>query len=340
MQKPITVEELGKTLMRMKNGTSPGSDGFTVEFYKFFWADLKSFFITMCEHCLRKGSVSKTMKEGIVVLLPKPGKPSELVQSYRPITLLNVHYKIISATIANRLKIVLNDIIAANQTAFLQNRFIGDNIRLIYDTIQCMQDEHASGILLSLDIEAAFDSVSWRFIRDVLQFRKFPPYIIQWFDTLYKGAFARVLYNGHLSDEIQLGRSCRQGDALSCYLFILVMDILERKIEQNRDIEGLKPAGTDVKIAMYADDTVCFLKPKLQSFNALFSELGWFAKFSGLKPNIDKTKAMWIGAPCSHRTALERNIEIQWSRTLKILGVSFDFNLQKTGEVYLHGQDY
>ena len=148
----------------------------------------------MCIESLSKGILPQTLKEGIIVLLPKPNKPRDLLKSYRPITLLNVCYKIISGTIANRLKEKLQKIIDPCQTAFLRGRFMGDNIRTIYDLVQLMKYKTISGILLSLDIEAAFDSVSWSFIQKVLEARGFPSNIIGWFNTMYFGSFSRVLY--------------------------------------------------------------------------------------------------------------------------------------------------
>ena len=334
LQAELSSHELGRTLQQMKNGTSPGSDGFSVEFYKFFWSDLKNFFIALCNDCWEKGTITRTMNEGRIVFLPKPKKPRELIRSYRPITLLNVHYKIISGTIANRMKVVLNSIIDPNQTAFLKNRFIGDNIRMIYDAIQYMTNEQLSGILLSLDIEAAFDSVSWNFVRKALEKCNFPSNIVRWFNILYVGSFARVIYNGHLSAEIPLSRSCRQGDALSCYLFILVMDILGKKIQKNRCIKGIKLGQREHKITMYADDTVCFLEPNKKSFESLFSELGWFAKYSGLRPNLEKTKAIWIGKIYRDSNLFERQVDISWCKELQILGVTFENDLCKIVEAY------
>ena len=195
----------------MKNGTSPGSDGFSVEFLKFFWSDLKEFFLAMCEESLTNRRLPVTLREGIIVILPKPNKPRDLLKSYRPITLLNVCYKIISATIANRLKIVLQKMIDPCQSAYLKGRFIGDNIRMVYDVVQRMKQDDTSGILLNLDIESAFDSVSWAFIKSVMKARNFPPYIISWFETLYADSFSRVLYHAHLSNKIKMERSCREG---------------------------------------------------------------------------------------------------------------------------------
>ena len=281
-----------------------------------------------------KSEASSNIREGIIVILPKPNKPRDLLKSYRPITLLNVCYKIISATIANRLKIVLQKMIDPCQSAYLKGRFIGDNIRMVYDVVQRMKQDDTSGILLNLDIESAFDSVSWAFIKSVMKARNFPPYIISWFETLYADSFSRVLYNGHLSSKIKLERSCRQGDALSCYLFILVMDVLAKRINSNKEINGIKIGQEEHKVLMYADDTVCLVEPKERCITELFQELGWFAKFSGLKPNLDKTQAMWIGSSLGDATRFERNFNLQWVRELKILGVAFENSLSSMTEIY------
>ena len=334
LAEPISLEEIEKTLINMKNGTSPGSDGFSVEFYKFFWKELKCFFKAMCDDCCKKGALPHSMKEGIIVLIPKPNKPRDQMKSYRPITLLNVCYKLISGSIANRLKGVLSKLIGAHQTGFLKKRFIGDNIRMIYDIIQTMNEEKLNGILISLDIEAAFDSVSWRFLREVMKKQDIPANIIRWFNALYVGSTARVAYNGHLSGEIKLSRSCRQGDALSCYLFLLVMEILANKIIQNREIKGVKLGNREHKISMYADDTVCLLHPDEYSLRALFQELGWFAKYSGLRPNLEKTNAMWIGEVSKNKEYSERKVSLHWCQSVKILGVTFENDLCNVTKAY------
>ena len=142
------------------------------------------------------------------------------------------------------------------------------------------------------------------------------------------------MYNGHLSGKIELTRSCRQGDALSCYLFILVMDVLAKRIQSNIDIEGIRVANKEQKILMYADDTVCFIEPKVRCIRKLFQELGWFAKFSGLSPNLDKTQAMWIGNCYKDAEIFERNVNLQWCETIKILGITFDNNLSEVTGIY------
>ena len=130
---------------------------------------------------------------------------------------VNVSYKIISSAISNRIKQVLPDVVGNEPTGFIKNRFIGDNTRLTYDLIHYLNSANRSALFLSLDIQDAFNSVSWEFIRIMLQKLHFPVFCIRWFDTLYFEAASLIVYNGHISNRIKLERSCRQGDPLSPY---------------------------------------------------------------------------------------------------------------------------
>ena len=119
----------------MKNEKSPGQDGFTVEFFKFFWVDLGQFILRSLNYAHREGSLSVTQKMGIITCLPKPDKNRQYLKNWRPISLLNVIFKLASSVIANRIKSVLNKIIHEDQKGFISWRFLGENIRLIYDIL-------------------------------------------------------------------------------------------------------------------------------------------------------------------------------------------------------------
>ena len=103
----ITLAEASLALKNMKNYKSPGSDGFAAEFVKFFWLQLGSFVVRSLNDGFRKGELSTTQKEGVIICIPKGDKPKDLIKNWRPISLLNVVYKIGSACIAKRLKSVL-----------------------------------------------------------------------------------------------------------------------------------------------------------------------------------------------------------------------------------------
>ena len=107
----------------MKNDKSPGSDGFTAEFLKFFWIDLHYFIIRSINYSYSIIEMSNAQKLGVITCIPKPDKPKHFLKNWRHITLLNCIYKI--ACIANRKK-VLDKIIAKDQTGFIKSRYMGE----------------------------------------------------------------------------------------------------------------------------------------------------------------------------------------------------------------------
>ena len=135
MEGEIEYWVLGVVLKNMKNNKSPGLDGFTVEFYKFFWIDIGRYVLRSLNYGYRTGSLSITQKQGVITCIPKPNKSRMNLKNWRPISLLNVVYKLASAVISNRIKKVLDSIINENQKGFIAGRFLGENIRLIYDAL-------------------------------------------------------------------------------------------------------------------------------------------------------------------------------------------------------------
>jgi hypothetical protein len=144
--------------------------------------------------------------------------------------LLNTVYKIGSGVIASRLKRVLEKLIDLDQTGFISGRYIGDNIRLIYDMLQFTEENDIPGLLLLIDFEKAFDSISWDFLLSVLKFFNFGESIINWVKVFYNNISSAVIQGGNISIFFQKCRGCRQSDPLSPYLFILCAEILAIKI--------------------------------------------------------------------------------------------------------------
>ena len=130
----ITLPEASSALKNMKNHKSPGSDGFTAKFFKFFLLQLGAFVVRSLNDGFRKGELSSTQKEGVIICIPKGDKPKDLIKNWRPISLLNVVYKIGSTCIANCLIRVLPSLIHEDQTGFMASRYLRDSI-LIYDLI-------------------------------------------------------------------------------------------------------------------------------------------------------------------------------------------------------------
>lgn len=101
LDEDLTIKEIEKALKQMKNGKSPGIDRLTSEFYKHFWNDIKELLYKALSECIRKGSLSPTMKTGLMTLLLKPNKDVLKLDNWRPITLLCNDYKLLAVVYAN-----------------------------------------------------------------------------------------------------------------------------------------------------------------------------------------------------------------------------------------------
>ena len=124
-----------EALLLLPKGKMPGSDGLTTEFYLVFWDVLSNFFYSSLLTSIQKGELTIEQRRGVINIIPKGDKDHRLIKNWRPITVLNVDYKIIAKTIANRLKPVLPDLINQDQTGYVQNRLIGENIRIVSDLL-------------------------------------------------------------------------------------------------------------------------------------------------------------------------------------------------------------
>ena len=225
LETPISSAEVLKSLKNLKNNKSPGTTGFPADFFKFFWNDIGAFLVRSYNCSIRKGELSTSQKVGIVSILPKGNKPREFLKNWRPISLLNTTYKVFSGITANRLKAVLNTLIHENQKGFLSGHFICENTRLMYDIISQTEVQDKPGMVLLLDFEKAFDSVSWNYIIKVLQFFNFGDYFIHLIKIIFANIKLCVIQHGIFSEFFSIGRGCRQGDPASPYIFLLCVEI-------------------------------------------------------------------------------------------------------------------
>ena len=324
----LLYDECSYALKNMENGKSPGSDGFTVNFYKFFWKDLGPFVYRSLSFGYENGRFSDFQYQSVITCLPKEGKDRRHIGNWRPISLLNTDIKIASAAIANRLKKVLPFIISDTQNGFIKGRFIGENTRLLYDLMHYLEYHNMSGLLLLVDFEKAFDSIDWIFLKKALNSFNFGPSMGKWFETFYCNAKSCIINNGHLSDFFSLERGCRQGDPLSPYIFIIGVELLSLKLKSSPNINSLHINNKEILLSQYADDTFLTLDGSEKSLLETLSCFDSFFFLSGLKMNPSKTRAIWIGSKKYSDHILCPNYNLLWSHSnFKLLGIEFSLDL-------------
>ena len=136
MNTKLSLEEIEKVLVSFEKNKTPGEDGFTVEFYETFFDMLQNDLLNSYNEAFQNGKLSISQRRGIISLIPKEDNDLSELTSWRPITLLNVDYKILAKTIAKRIESSLPKLIHSDQTGFIKDRFIGQNIRLLTDLME------------------------------------------------------------------------------------------------------------------------------------------------------------------------------------------------------------
>ena len=296
----ITLDECANALGKMANGKSPGLDGLTKEFYVTFWGVIEPIVVDSLNEAYDNGELSVSQKRGLISLLYKGKGDARSLNNWRPISLLNIDYKIATRVLATRIRQVLPSLIGPDQTGFMKGRFIGENIRLMEDTIRQCEKCNIPGVVLSLDFKKAFDCIDRKYIMRVLEYMNFGPSLRKWIYTVYNDSMSCIINNGWVSGYFNIHRGVRQGCPLSPLLFILGVEILAAKIKQNPLIKGISLPKRDypintVTLTQYADDMTLFLGDD-QSFIPVLGILGEFQHVSGLSLNKRKTEAMWIGS--------------------------------------------
>ena len=314
----ITIDECSKALKELSNGKSPGSDGFTTEFYKFFWINIKDIVYNSFIYAYENGVLSIEQRRAVLTLLPKIGKDHRYLKNWRPLSLLNTDYKILAKVLASRMQRVIKSLVKDDQVAYIKGRYIGENIRKISDVFEYCSNKIDPGIALFLDFEKAFDTINWQYLVKCLDCFNFGEYFTNWIKILYKNPMCTVINYGHATEFFQLSRGIRQGCPISALLFLLVAETMANRIRNTKGINPVNINGCTVGITQMADDTTLFLKDLLSVSNAL-NLLERFSKVSGLNLNKDKTEAVFLGLSTKK---ISDNYGIKWVRgPIKVLGI-------------------
>lgn len=306
----ITTADIWQAIKTSAANKSPGPDGIPREFY------LRAFDVIHREMNLvlneaLHGNFTSEFLTGVIVLVKKKGA-GDTIKAYRPISLLNVDYKVLSRILKTRLEAVMREHRVIGEVQKCGN--VGKNIfqatLSIKDKIAQMIQRKQKGKLVSFDLENAFDRVSRRFLSKTMTSLGFNRQLITLLDNIAARSTSQIMINGKLSQSFPIQRSVRQGDPLSMTLFVLYLHPLLRKLEQ--------VCGTDLIVA-YADDisVLATSADKLERMMILFQRFGCAG---GARLNLMKTSAIDVGF------IDDGVLPVPWLNTdykIKILGVFF-----------------
>ena len=148
--------------------------------------------------------------------------------------------------------------------------------------------------------------------------------------SLQENSKSKILQNSHLSDQIVLGRGCRQGDPISPYLFVLAVELLGEAFRKHKDLDGIKICGKEQRISQFADDTTLFMKYNESNLRICMSILYDFYMISGLKINVEKTKAIKFGVTGDSGVNICDDLELIWTKEFTSLGINYNIDKLKT----------
>jgi hypothetical protein len=219
---PYTSEEFRVALFQMHPSKAPGSDGMSSFFFQKYWHIVGDSVSTAVLSVLNSGKLLRKTNLTYISLIPKKKNP-EKMSDYRPISLCNVFYKIISKVLANRLKIILPVIISDSQSAFVPGRMITDNVSVAFEVLHKMKAKRKGRkgeMAVKLDMSKVYDRVEWTFLEAIMRKLGFEEKWIMMIMECIRTVQYSILLDGVPKGYIIPSRRLWQGDPLSPYLFL------------------------------------------------------------------------------------------------------------------------
>lgn len=305
-----TYEQVKLALKLSKNGTATGLDGCPYE----LWKELDDLYAIAVEDRKEGFDILKILTtvfrdirshgideragfaEGWMCPIYKKKDPTD-ISNYRPITLLNTDYKLLTKSLALQLVEPIHKLIHPDQAGFIPRRSIFNHIRLASTVINYAEVMEEDGVIVALDQEKAYDKIRHDYLWETLKAFNIPKEFIEVVRSLYENAHTEVAINGVLSKPFKVTRGVRQGDPLSCLLFDIAIEPLACRFRSCEELEGFAIPGVDERliINLFADDTTLYLS-KNDRFDKVESLLRAWCKAAGAKFNIEKTEIIPVGS--------------------------------------------
>ena len=324
LSESITLNEIREALFSMPNGKCPGLDGLSKEFYAEFFELLGPLLLNLYTYCHEQGRLNQSSRTGLITLIPKRERNLTELKSWRPLSILCVDYKILSKTLAERMKKVLPSIVSEEQTGFVPGRLISENIRRTIEVIEFTKKKQIPSIIMSLDFEKCFDKIEHQSIYDSLAYFKFPKRYIDWIKLFFTEMIIYTQNFGFLSPAFKKERGCNQGCNISPFCFIICGEIMSRKLKQNCKIEGIRMSdGKTALLSQFADDTVLYLTYDKITLESTISTLAVIEANTGLTINYDKTLIYRTGSLANSNAKIYTSREFNWTNEpFNMLGVT------------------
>ncbi|KAK4383791.1 Retrovirus-related Pol polyprotein from type-2 retrotransposable element R2DM [Sesamum angolense] len=225
--RPVPVDDVKTTMFDIEEDKALGPDGFSSGFYKAAWPIVGEEISKAIMDFFTTGRLLKQVNATLLTLIPKVRTP-HLVADFRPISCCNVIYKVISKILVCRFREILDLLVRPSQNAFVPGGSISDNVLLAQELFcgynQCRLPLRCAS---KVDLRKAYDTVDWDFLSATLRLFGFPAIFNRWIEECVTSAHFSIVVNGRVHGFSAGARGLRQGDPISPYLFVLVMEVLQ-----------------------------------------------------------------------------------------------------------------
>ncbi|XP_019164336.1 PREDICTED: uncharacterized protein LOC109160503 [Ipomoea nil] len=295
-ERKVTSDEVKIALFEMAPYKAPGPDGFHAAFYQRMWSVIGMDLTDKILEFFQTAKMHNHWNDTLIALIPKVHHP-ELITQFRPISLCNVKYKIVTKVITNRLKSLMTQVVGEEQSSFVPQRQITDNIVVYQELLHTMRTKRSGlkAMTLKIDLEKAYDRISWDFLQDTLYGLGMERHWVNIIMECVTTPKLAILWKGSQLDWITPTRGLRQGDPISPYLFVLCMERLSRLIKEEvhkKNWKGVKLSryGPELTHLFFADDMVLIAEASLEQMKVIKGCLQKFEKASGQKVSIQKSQ--------------------------------------------------
>eukprot|EP00889_Picochlorum_renovo_P006345 jgi/Picre1/33375/NNA_008699.t1 len=333
----IHPSEVLRAIKQMNSTTAPGEDGIRLSVYAALKGVLAPFLAKLYTEMIQTGEAPANFFDGIIRPIPK-GEVSPDPKKYRPITLLNVDYRIFTFVLKNRLTLPMSKLIPETQTAFLPGRHSAQNIWIQDAVPHLLAHENKWALVGLCDFQKAYDTIDRGFLLQICRELRMPGFLMAWIQGIMKHTRNRVYADNHISSYKLFHAGIRQGCPASPILYLLIGYMLHLLIDATdigitlqcpyrvakchnggRAFDACKPTTVTLKLSQYADDSKVFLgsQEQVKTFRACMDV---FHQATGQRLNRDKTHLLAIGRiPSTLPRALEG---FQLVTETKVLGIT------------------
>ncbi|WOK95118.1 hypothetical protein Cni_G03825 [Canna indica] len=304
----FSEKEIIEAINSLGRGKAPGPDSYNLEFYINFWDRINESYMSAINSFHESGVIPEFWGNTKLVFIPKTDN-AKRITDYRPIALCNVGYKILSKLLVNRCKSFIEDTISKEQMAFVRNRNLHENVLMVSEMLNIIHGSKRKKpyCILKLDLEKAFDRVSWEALKKIWNFMNFPKKLINRLYGCLSSSVFTCSINGFNSFCFKNCKGVRQGDPLSPYFFIMMQELLSlliKKAVDDGEVKAFKYKKFFISHLFYADDILITISSCRRSVMKVKEILDTYCSYTNHKINVSKSEVIFPGN-CSERIKAE-----------------------------------